>query len=120
MSLPEGHDLTALPADAEPRNARCPYPWCTTPHGTTSHPDDEDHRSAGILMPAVARSLDPTVHDTEIEVGLLHRRHDGETWVVIEDGADVHLEVTLDTARRLAQALWKDPGLSAALGLTPD
>ncbi len=120
MSLPEGHDLTALRAGAEAPEVPCAFPWCTTRHGATTHPDDEDHRSAGIAMQAVARSPDATAHDTEIEVGLLHRRQDADTWLVIEDGADVHLEVTLDTARRLARALRSDARLSAALGLTPD
>ncbi len=44
---------------------------------------------------------------------MLRRRHENERWFVIEDGRDVHLELTLDTARRIVRAVVDDPHLRA-------
>lgn len=92
----------------------CGLPWCTTPHGTTVHSDDEDHRSVGIVVPVRVRDGRGIV-DTLVEVGLLRRRDETRTWFVIEDGDRVHLELTLDSARELRDAIRADPFLAAAL-----
>lgn len=111
--------------DPDPSRAvaqACPYEWCTTPHGATSHPDDEDHRSDGILVPIVARGRErgapPT--KTEVEMGLLRRTLDDETWFVIDDGNSVHLEVPVESARRLIRAVLGDESLRAELGIRPE
>lgn len=95
----------------------CTRPWCVTRHGETAHPDDEDHRSAGLGVTVEARSGGEAGRGqrTIVEVGLLQRRADPSAWVVIEDGDGVHVEVTLDSARRLVRAIAADPLLRAAL-----
>lgn len=96
-------------------DSACALAWCTTAHGATAHSDDEDHRSDGIMLPATARARRSATRATEVEVGLLRRRDDDQSWLVIEDGADVHLEITLDTARALLRAIRDDAQLRAAL-----
>lgn len=97
----------------------CTRPWCATRHGETAHPDDEDHRSAGIAVAVEARPCGDTGRGqrTVVEVGMLQRRTDPSAWVVIEDGDGVHVEVTLDSARRLVRAIAADPALRAALSV---
>lgn len=95
----------------------CPYAWCTTDHGATVHPDDEVHRSAGAAVEIRVRRADdhaPGAPAT-VEVGLLRRPDDTETWLVIDDGAAVSLAMTLEGARRLREACDRDPLLRAAL-----
>lgn len=90
--------------------------WCTTAHGSTIHPDDEDHRSAGITVPVDVRAPGSrSATHTDVEVGLLRRRGDDETWVVIEDGLDVRLELTVTSARRIVQAIRDHLALTSAL-----
>lgn len=91
----------------------CSYGWCTTAHGHTIHPDDEDHRSEGTPVGAVVRTIDGGTRETELEFGLLRRRDDAQTWFVLEDGVGVHLELTLDSARDLLRAVRADASLSA-------
>lgn len=97
--------------------ATCTRPWCVTAHGETAHPDDEDHRSAGLGVAVDTRSCADSGrgHRTIAEVGLLQRRSDPDVWLVIEDGADLRMEVTLESARRLVRAITTDPVLSDAL-----
>lgn len=95
--------------------AHCAHEWCTTPHGRTIHPDDEDHRSDGVAFEATVRDADGTVRDTELEVGLLRRHDDAGTWFVIEDGCGAHLELALDSARRLLRTMLGDAALATAL-----
>jgi len=97
-------------------SSSCGLPWCTTPHGRTTHPDDEDHRSVGILVAATVRD-ERGVVDTQLEVGLLRRRDEDTTWFVIEDGEAVHLELTLESARRVRDAVRSDETVRRALGL---
>ena len=90
-------------------------PWCTTEHGLVVHPDDEDHRSHGI--PAEIEVRDAGASDgrsAEIEVGLLRRSSDRETWFVIE-GQGIHIELTLESARRLAEAVCSNSELRDTL-----
>ena len=44
-------------------------------------------------------------HDTELEIGLLRRVDDTETWIVIETGIGVSLAVDRDGARLLQRQL---------------
>lgn len=94
-------------------SSTCEHAWCSTPHGTTLHPDDEDHRSAGILVHGVVRS-GGNEHEAEFEVGMLRHRHDSDEWLVIEDGDSIHLEVTVETARRLVRAIAAEDALRPA------
>jgi hypothetical protein len=66
--------------------ARCGFPWCTTLHGETAHPDDEAHRSAGAGFTARVRSVDETGAgvETDVEVGILRRLDDDQNWLVLE------------------------------------
>ncbi len=91
----------------------CGLSWCTTSHGRTTHPDDEDHRSAGLTVRLTLRSA-LGVRETEAEVGLLRRNNEHSTWLVIEDGAGLHLELGLESAVRLRAAIEADPVLDAA------
>lgn len=100
-------------------SSACEHAWCSTPHGATVHPDDEDHRSPGVLVHGVIRSRG-IAHRTALEVGMLRRRHDGDEWLVIEDGERVHLEVTIETARRIVQAIAADATLRTQLARAPD
>ena len=89
------------PSDRSP----CPYDWCTTTHGDTAHPDDEDHRNDGTQLTAILRADDGTVHEAEIEFGMLRRRADSETWFIVDQGSSRRLEIALDSARRLLRAI---------------
>lgn len=98
------------------------FAWCSTPHDSLHHPDDDDHRSTGIHLRLTVRGPGSSAsrREAEVEVGLLRRTTDSDTWLVIEDGARVHLEITLDSARRLAAAIRDDPMLRAAVAPTGD
>jgi hypothetical protein len=93
----------------------CSLSWCTTLHGQTSHADDEDHRSDGLLLPGVTRH-GGVASESGVEVGILQRQSDDEPWLVIESSGGVHLEITLATARRIARAVGDDDTLGPALG----
>ncbi|CAH0254766.1 hypothetical protein [Microbacterium sp. Bi128] len=101
-----------------PRRARrCGFAWCTTRHGETAHPDDEAHRSDGVAFSARVRAVDergPGV-DAEVEVGLLRRVTDQDTWLVIEAASGTGLALTLEGARELRRVLDGDPQVRAAL-----
>jgi hypothetical protein len=100
-----------------------PHPdWCTSEHGATLHPDDEDHRSSGVAVPLTVRTAGSAgvAAETDAEIGLLRRRSDSTNWLVIEDGANLHVELTLDSARRLVAAVSQDPVLRAAIAAPGD
>lgn len=105
-----------MPPNQLPAGTReaCGHAWCITAHGATSHPDDEDHRSAGILVHGVGR-VDGHERDVALEVGLLRRHNGDDEWFVVEDGDGVHFEVTVRTARHIARAIAADPALRAHL-----
>lgn len=104
--------------DVRPRpDQRCDLAWCTTPHGETVHPDDEAHRSEGVGFLARVRGvreIGPGV-DVDVEVGLLRRKDDLESWLVIEGADGTGLELSLEGARRLRRVLEGDPYIRAAL-----
>ncbi|MFG6446593.1 hypothetical protein ACFXQA_15135 [Microbacterium sp. P07] len=105
---PGGHDAS-----------RCAWVWCTTPHGETVHEADEDHRSAGCTAFLVRRG-DGAHAGIEVEVGLLRRRTDAQTWLVVEDGRGIHVEIAVESARDLLRALSADPAVARELGLAVD
>ncbi len=101
-----------------PRRARrCDFAWCTTRHGETAHPDDEAHRSDGVAFSARARAVEGRGSgvDAEVEVGLLRRVTDHDTWLVIEAASGTGLALTLEGARELRRVLDGDPQIRAAL-----
>lgn len=95
----------------------CVFAWCVTEHGATVHPDDEDHRSAGIGVSARVR--DSVVRGvgvaTEVEIGLLRRAADVETWVIVETGVGVSVSVPVHAARALVAGVWSDAEISGLL-----
>lgn len=103
----------------DPGAMRCAFAWCTTPHGQTVHPADEDHRSAGIALPLRARDARAggPCETTEWEVGLLRRSGDDETWMVIEAGRALSLALPVDAVRALGKVLRDDPDLRAWLAV---
>lgn len=107
-------ELDAHPS-ASDRAQRCPHPWCTTAHGDTVHPDDEAHRSDGVAVLVVVRGPGSTAHPVEAELGVLRYPDDHESWVVLETGAEPALAVTVESARRLRDALCSDPVLRRVL-----
>ena len=102
--------------------SRCTLPWCTTSHGGTIHPDDEVHRSTGVAFDArVRRPADRGPgRATTLEVGVLRRPDDDAPWVVIDDGRDAAVALSIDAARALRRLIHTDPSLRSALDATPD
>lgn len=98
---------------------RCGLAWCTTDHGATLHPDDEEHRSAGIAVPIVYRhgAARSAERSTTVEIGLVKRSSDLQVWLVFDDGAGVDVEVPVAFAQRVVTAVRSDPHLSAELGV---
>lgn len=111
MTTPERPQITRGGAASEDP------PWCTTEHGCTVHPDDEDHRSDGVGVSVDVRSRRDhgATHSTHVEVGLVRRITEHRSWFVIEDGDSIHLEITIDSARRLFDAIEADPTLQSVL-----
>ena len=76
-------------------------------HGATVHPDDEDHRSARVALTVRARRAEARGpgEETELELGVLRRAGESETWIVIETGIGASLALTRDGARLLLRRL---------------
>ncbi|WP_295824853.1 hypothetical protein [uncultured Microbacterium sp.] len=95
----------------------CAFSWCVTEHGSTVHPDDEDHRSVGFGMTARVRQV--TAHGPGIlagvEVGLVRRTDDTETWVVVETGVGISVSVPLRAARALIAGVQSDDLMAEVL-----
>jgi len=95
----------------------CPT-WCCRSHRPGTHPDDEHH--ASLPRHSVVLTGDPMLQPDDLTaasaiVGRLTRRTDSElTWleVLSEEGRDVRLVVTVDSAHRLC-ALLQDLLLAA-------
>lgn len=100
-----------------PVHGRCAFAWCSTAHGATAHPDDEAHRSVGagflarVRRPGSAERGD----ETDVEVGLLRRLADDDTWLVIETGEGAGVALSLEGARELRRLLSEDAQIRAAL-----
>jgi hypothetical protein len=88
----------------------CP-PWCGRDHRPGMHPDDQHHASPARRVAVVTGDplLDPDdLADAGAVVARLFRRtHSELTWleVVSEEGREVRLVATLDSARRLLGVL---------------
>ncbi|MDF2990788.1 MAG: RecA-superfamily ATPase [Microbacterium sp.] len=108
--------MNPFPGELPSQAAPCPFPWCTTDHGKTVHPDDETHRSAGVGF--AARVRDGLVGGpgilTDVEVGILRRDDDEESWVSLEFGGGHGVAIDLGAARTLGRLLRDDPDLAAA------
>lgn len=68
----------------------CEFDWCATEHGIHAHPEDDDHRSAGVGSTAVLR------------------RDDDHSWLVIDAGQGLGIEIAIDSARRIVHSLLRD------------
>lgn len=95
--------------DAAARHA-CP-PWCGRDHLPGLHHDDQHHASRPRRVAVVTGEpvLDPddlAVADAVV-ARLFRRTHSDLTWVevVSEEGRDVRMVITLDSARRLLAVL---------------
>jgi hypothetical protein len=96
--------------DASEPVHRCPA-WCRRDHDARLHPDDQHHqgeaRRIGVITGRPALEPDHLAVPCPV-VGRLLRRTDSEqTWVelVSEEGHDVRLVVTLESAARLRAVL---------------
>lgn len=105
--------------DAEPVRVggRCEFSWCTTEHGQTVHPDDEEHRSGGVALPVRVRRAGESGAGTAtvVDVGLHRGLHDDQTWLSFDDGRTVRAEVSLAAAREVLRAVLADPDLDLEL-----
>lgn len=95
----------------------CGYAWCTTEHGRTVHPHDEDHRSAGTGVTLRVRTgLDRgSGRLEEWEIGLLRRSTDEETWLVVETGDGAAVALSHDALKVIVEAVSAAPDLLAFL-----
>jgi hypothetical protein len=104
--------------DAEASHT-CPG-WCRRPHPPGAHPEDGHHASTP--RHAVVLTGDPMLEPDDRAtasaiVGRLARRADsGLTWleVLSEEGRDVRLVVTVDSAHRLCALLEELLGMAEA------
>lgn len=88
----------------------CPT-WCRRDHGPGKHPDDQHHASRSRRVPVVAG--DPAIEPDDLAVPdavvarLVRRTHSDLTWLEVrsEEGGDVRLVTTLESARRLLMVL---------------
>jgi hypothetical protein len=88
----------------------CPS-WCAREHQPGLHPDDQHHASPSRRVAVVIGN--PVLDTDELAVAgavvarLFRRTHSDVTWleVVSEEGRDVRMVTTLDSARRLLTVL---------------
>ena len=95
--------------DPDPDDS-CP-PWCRRAHAPGDHPDDRHHQSAAHLVPLVTGTpmLEPDEQARPVTavVRLVRRTTSDVTWVevVSDEGPDVRLVVTAESARRVVSTL---------------
>ncbi len=88
----------------------CPT-WCRRAHDERLHPDDQHHQSAvrrvGVVTGRPTLEPDDLAAPCPVVARLLRRTDSEQTWVelVSEEGQDVRLVVTLESAARLRAAL---------------
>lgn len=88
----------------------CP-PWCERDHRPGLHPDDQHHASRPRLIPLVTGlpALDPDdlAVAAAVVARLVRRTHSDLTWLEVasEEGRDVRVVLTVDSARRLLAVL---------------
>jgi hypothetical protein len=88
----------------------CP-PWCARDHRAGLHPDDQHHASPSRRVALVTGS--PVLDPDDLAVAgavvarLVRRTHSRLTWleVVSEEGRDIRMVTTLDSAHRLLAVL---------------
>jgi hypothetical protein len=104
--------------DTDPRQA-CP-PWCGRDHRIGQHPDDQHHvslprRVAVVTGDSVLDPDDLAVADAVV-ARLVRGTHSDLTWleVVSEEGRDVRMVLTVDSARRLLAVLEELVAIGAA------
>jgi hypothetical protein len=88
----------------------CP-PWCGRVHDVGTHPDDQHHVSVPHRVPMVVG--DPALEPDDLAIPdavvarLVRRTHSDLTWLEVrsEEGRDVRLVTTLESAHRLLATL---------------
>ncbi len=90
----------------------CPA-WCGGDHSGQHCPVDRRHESEYVIVPVIQQTTrwrgdarDPlrTVTPTELNVVVFRDVGDDETWVAVANDAQ-HLEISVESARRLHRAL---------------
>ena len=88
----------------------CP-PWCIGGHHEDDPPEDRVHRSAGAVVPVVARTVSyeggsqhVTVDSIEFDIGISRTDGTHETWFYMGSGPDRSLEISGESAARLLGA----------------
>jgi hypothetical protein len=95
--------------DSEPAQA-CP-PWCRSLHHDRLHPDDQHHQSAvrraGVVTGRPTLEPDDLAVPSAVLARLVRRTDSEQTWVelVSDEGREVRLVVTLESALRLRTVL---------------
>lgn len=112
---PERERDRTHPHPSVPRSspgAEAPRGWCDSTHPHDEHAEDRSHRSTGRSIEALCRYLDVTEVRmlersgmSELEIGLVQPRASAIAWVCIEDGARQHLQLSVESARRLLRVL---------------
>jgi hypothetical protein len=88
----------------------CPA-WCRRTHQAGAHPDDQHHasrpRHAVVLTGSPMLDPDDLATPSPVVGRLVRRTHSDLTWVEVlsEEGRDLRLVVTVDSARRLITLL---------------
>jgi hypothetical protein len=96
-------------AEAEAESP-CPV-WCHRAHAAELHPDDQHHASAVRRAAVVAGDplldVDDLAAPCSVVARLLRRTDSEQTWVemVSEEGREVRMVVTLESAQRLRAVL---------------
>ncbi len=109
------HDQT----DDTPASRTCPA-WCRSTHVAGLPADDQHHASGSrrVALVTGAPTLDPDelALATAVLVRLVRRTDSDQTWleVVSEEGRDVRLVATLDSAHRLVPILRELLALASA------
>jgi hypothetical protein len=99
----------------------CPV-WCRKDHAEDDHPDDRHHQSAAELVAVVTGSpmLEPDelARPASAVARLVRRTGSDLTWVevVSEEGPEVRLVVTVESARRLVATLSRLLALAVVRG----
>ena len=88
----------------------CPA-WCVGGHQENDHPDDRVHRSTSFPVPVVLRRSEPEgermarrIEHDDFEVALSRVDGESDTWLYVGNGPGMHLDVTVESARRLLRA----------------
>jgi hypothetical protein len=95
--------------DAE-RSPRCPA-WCRSTHDPALHPDEQHHHStarrAAVVTGHPQLEPDDAAAPCAVIARLVRRLDSEQTWVelVSEEGREVRLVVTVESAQRLRRVL---------------